>query len=225
MSLLAKKERKSSTRQISNRLTEAYRTLLTNIEFVSIQKELKTIVFTSSNRDEGKSTTVANYGLALAEQGKEVLILDCDLRNPTQHELFKLPNDMGLTEVLLRKIEPEDAIQKTGFNGLSLLTTGLMPPNPASILNSDRMIQLVETLKNYYDVILFDTCPVSVASDTLIVAAMMDGTVMVIRANQSNRDVITRSLKSLELANVNVIGTVLNAVPRDYNDDYYYYGY
>lgn len=225
MNVLTKKDQNLTNKITYNRLAEAYRILKTNIEFVSIQKDLKTIVFTSTSKSEGKSTTVANYGMTLAEQNKRVLIIDCDLRNPTQHKIFKLKNNYGLTEVLLKRISYDNAIQKTYNDNLSILTTGLMPPNPASILSSERMTKLIGRLQPEYDYIIIDTCPINLASDTSILAAMADGTVLVVRSKQCNREALKRSIKALELAKVNLLGVVLNCVEQDYKDEYYYYNY
>lgn len=225
MNIPDKKDKKYKNNIIYNRLLEAYRTLVTNVNFVSIQKEIKSIVLTSGNRNEGKSTVAANFGISLAERGIKTIIVDCDLRNPTQQDIFDVKNDYGLTEVLMGHVSLNEALKITAYDNLFLLTAGLIPPNPTGMLNSLKMTKLIDQIKKDYDMILFDTCPLGIASDPSIMSAMADGTILIIRANSTNRDIVNRSVKVLELAKANILGVVLNSVEYDNKDDYYYYGY
>ena len=147
---------------------EAYRTLRTNIRFASLDTSLSTLLITSSSPDEGKSLTLANLGVTMAQAEQRVLLVDCDLHRPALHTLFDLPNEIGLTSIILEDGQPALPLQSTSVPGLSLLSSGPLPPRPADILGSRRMEALIARLRTEADIILFDTPPVTAVTDASI---------------------------------------------------------
>lgn len=205
-------------------VAESFRTLWINVEFISLQKEVQTLLITSANRNEGKSLTSANYGITMAAQGKKTIIIDCDLRNPTQHEIFNLKNDYGLTEYCLSRVKLEEIIKHTDISNLDIITPGLMPPNPVYVIKSPKFNELLSILKKQYQQIVLDSCPVNVASDSSIVSTMVDGTLVVIRSNKTERKSVQRAVNSLRMAQANLLGVFLNGITSQDYDDYYYFG-
>jgi len=206
-------------------ITEQYRTLRTNIEFSSVDKEYKTIVVTSSSPAEGKSTTVANLAVTFAQQGKKVLLIDADLRKPTVHYTFNLKNVRGLTNVLTKQTILTDSVQSTEVEHLSVLTCGPIPPNPAELLGSEAMSLFIETAKAQFDVVLFDTPPVLAVTDAQILANKVDGSILVISSGNTEQDAARKSKDLLESAKANIIGVVLNRKKAKDSQYYYYYGH
>ncbi|NJN16212.1 MAG: CpsD/CapB family tyrosine-protein kinase [Oscillochloris sp.] len=188
---------------------EAYRTLRTNIQFSSLDKPIHTLLVTSTAPDEGKSTTLANLAVTIAQAEQQVLLVDCDLRRPTLHELFQVPNDHGLTSAIL---ESDSAlpIQQTQVPGLRILTSGPLPPRPADLLGSRRMEALIERLRGEADMVLFDTPPVVAVTDAAVLATRMDGVLLVLQAGRTRRDRAREARQKLEKVKANIIGVVLN---------------
>ncbi|MTI46822.1 CpsD/CapB family tyrosine-protein kinase [Sporosalibacterium faouarense] len=203
---------------------EAYRTLRTNIQFSNIDKEVNTIAVTSSGPSEGKSTTTANLAVTMAQTGKKVLLIDCDLRKPRIHELFGLSNLRGLTNILTEDIELEQAIQNTETDNLEILSSGIIPPNPSEILGSQKMEKFLNKLKESYDVILLDTPPVNLVTDAAVLANKVDGTILVCAVGQASIEEAKNSKALLEKVNANILGVVLNKVPIK-QSGYYRYQY
>lgn len=204
-------------------LSEKYRNLRTSIEYSSVDKKLQTIVITSSEKDEGKSTVSANLAYILAQGAKKVLIVDCDLRKPTVHKKFQVSNEIGLTEVLVEKVTLEEAIQKQEF-GVDVLTSGMLPPNPAEIVDSKAVEALFEHFKTIYDYIIIDTPPVGIVTDGVVLAGKADGTILVVRANKTKDSSVIEGYNELKKVNANVLGTVINVVETP-KDKYGYYGH
>ncbi len=204
-------------------VSEAFRTLRTNIQFASIDKTLKTIMVTSTGPGEGKSTTMANLAIVLSQQEKRVLLIDADLRRPTVHHAFRLPNRIGLTSVLAGTEELSNAIQNTGIDHLSVLSSGPIPPNPAEILGSKRMAGLIEKVSAEYDYVLLDAPPVLAVTDAQILSGLIDGVVLVIHSNKTHRDMAIKAKQLLENVHANVIGVVMNHRDQKENGYYYYY--
>ena len=202
-------------------LAEAYRSIRTNLEYSSVDKKLKTIVITSSEPGEGKSTVCCNLAYALSEGGKKVLIIDSDLRKPSLHRKFKVSNEVGLTDLLIGKFKFSDVIKEIDEN-LNLITSGQKTPNPAEMVSSETMEKLINDFKEEYDYIIIDTPPVGSINDARILATKCDGTIFVIRAGQTKKNNILNAYKELEKVNANVVGSVVNGV-KDSNDKYYYY--
>ncbi|MCX7789208.1 MAG: CpsD/CapB family tyrosine-protein kinase [Chloroflexaceae bacterium] len=197
-------------RDPSSAAAEAYRTLRTNILFSSLDRPLHTLVITSTGPDEGKSTTLANLAVTMAQAEQRVLMVDCDLRRPSLHALFGVPNDRGLTSALLEQSEGPLPIQETGVAGLRLLASGPLPPRPADLLGSRRMGALIERLRAEADMVLFDTPPVVAVTDAAVLAPRVDGVLLVLQAGHTRRDRAREARQMLEKVKANIIGVVLN---------------
>ncbi len=203
---------------------EAYRTLRTNIEFSSIDKKLKVITITSSAPAEGKTTVAANIAISFAENGKKTLLLDSDLRRPTIHKRFKLPNSVGFVNIIVGNASKEDAIQKNIVRNLDILTSGIIPPNPSELIGSNKNKNLLESLKEEYDVIILDSPPLLAVTDAQILTTISDGTIIVVKHGSTKKDELERSKELLEKVQGNILGVVLNDVPLD-DETYQYYSY
>jgi capsular exopolysaccharide synthesis family protein len=195
---------------------EAYRTLRTNLMFSSLDKPLHTLAITSAVPGEGKSAALANLAVTLAQSGHETIVADCDLRKPTQHELWRLDNTQGLTTMLLDEAAlANPALQDVGVEHLHVLTSGPLPPNPADVLVSRRMDQAIEALKARAEYILFDVPPALAVTDAALLGMKVDGLLLVLRAGTSRRDHAARAKEELKRVNVPLVGTVLINAPRD----------
>ncbi|SFT03139.1 CpsD/CapB family tyrosine-protein kinase [Paenibacillus sp. BC26] len=206
-------------------ISEAYRTLRTNIQFSAIDQPMKVLMVASASEGEGKTTTVTNLAVTYAQEGKKVLLIDTDLRRPTLHHVFQLTNRSGLTSAILNQQVLADVIRETSVENLFVLTAGPIPPNPSEILGSQRMQLLVEELKGLYDVILFDTPPVLPVADSLIVTSYCDGIILVIHAGKVKKELLKKAKTSLEHAKSRILGVVLNNNERSKHDGQYYYYY
>ncbi len=205
-------------------VSEQYKTIRTNIQFSSLDHQIRSIVVTSSGPAEGKSTTVANLAVVFAQQGKKVLLIDGDMRKPTVHYTFQLTNLIGLTNVLSKQTEFTNAVKKTDVENLSVLVTGPIPPNPAELLGSQAMDSLMEELYNVYDVILLDTPPVLAVTDAQILANKCDGTILVVNSGRTQVDAAVKAKDLLETVNAKLLGVVLNQKKTSDSNYYYYYG-
>jgi len=195
---------------------EAYRTLRSNILFAGVEKPIHTLLISSPMAGEGKSLTAANLAVVLAQSGQRVLLVDADLRRPSQHTLWNLPNERGLSSAMLDATQlAAPPIQATPVENLSVLTAGPTPPNPADLMISKQMNALLETLARLADTVLFDAPPILVATDAPLLASKLDGLLLVIKAGTTRRDHAERAKEILERAHVRVIGAVLNNAPKD----------
>ena len=199
---------------------ESYRSLRTNIQYSSIDKQVKTLVVTSSNAGEGKSTVAGNLAYTFFQNGKRVLIIDCDLRNPSLHRKFNVSNEEGLTDVLVGTSKLNNVMKKVDDN-LYLLTTGTLPPNPAEIIGSNTMENFLEQCKINFDYIILDTPPILPVTDSKLLAIKADATVVVVRSEVSKSKHVSQAFKELEKVNANIIGTILNDVEM-YSEKLYY---
>lgn len=204
-------------------VTEAYRTLLTNIEYSSVDKQIQMIAVTSSAPSEGKTTTATNLAVAYSETGKNVLLVDCDLRKPRLHEVFNTSNLIGLTSVLASKSSLNDTV-KPVKDGLSILTSGPIPPNPVELIRSNMMEQLINTLRDLFDVVIFDTPPVGLVTDAAIISSKLDGVVLVVASGKSQIEATLRAKENLQNVNANLLGAVVTMIPID-TRGYQYYTY
>ena len=202
---------------------EAYRSLKTNIQYSSFDKEYKTIVITSSNPGEGKSTTSGNLALTLAEGESRVLLVDCDMRKPSMHKNFRVTNTYGIADILLQRKKVMDVAHMYNKN-LSIITAGKVPPNPAEMLGSKAMSAFLEEMKEHFDYIILDTPPVQVVADAQILSTKVDGTIIVVSAGVTKKEDVNDTVNTLKKVNANIIGTVLHAVDNSKNKYYYYYG-
>ena len=201
---------------------ESYRTLRTNIQYSSIDKEIKSIVVTSANPQDGKSTISGNLALSFAQNGKKVIIIDCDLRRPSIHKNFYLSNSYGLSEVLIGKEALDKAIQEYKTN-LHILTSGNIPPNSIEMISSISMNNLLEELKIEYDILIIDSPPLGVFSDGQILSTKVDGTILVVKAGESKIEDVKEAKNLLNKVGANIIGVVINKVNNDKKKNYYYY--
>ena len=177
---------------------ESYRVLRTSLEYSSIDKELKSIVVTSSEPGEGKSTVAGNLASIIAQNNKKVIIIDCDLRRPTIHKKFGISNSIGLTEYIIGKNDLNNVIQILNEN-FSVITSGRIPPNPSEILSSKSMENLLKALSVCYDYVILDTPPLTAVTDAQILAGKCDGTILVVRAESTSEGSrIIKAYKGLE---------------------------
>lgn len=204
--------------------SEVYRSIRTNLKYVSLDNKAKTIAITSSLPAEGKSTITGNLALCLSEGGSKVLIIDCDLRKPTIHKRFQCSNEIGLTDALINHDLLEKAIYVYSPR-LSVLTTGTIPPNPAEILGSRTFERFLKEISTNFDYVLLDTPPVLAVTDGRLVAAKTDGTVVVVRYGKTKVKQVNRAYEELKIVKANIIGSILNVCDGKENDAYYgYYG-
>ncbi|MBE6049611.1 MAG: CpsD/CapB family tyrosine-protein kinase [Clostridium sp.] len=202
---------------------EAYRILRTNIQYSSLDKEIQTIVVTSAEPGEGKSTVSGNLALSFAQAEKNTLFIDCDLRKPSAHKKFRISNETGLSDVLIGKEKLKDVLNE--YNDyLSILTSGKLPPNPSEMLGSKAMENLLNSLKQVYDVIILDSPPLHAVTDAQILSTKADGTILVVRAEKTKKDSIIQAKSLLDKVGANILGSVLNGMDDTRKDYYYYYG-
>ena len=213
---------------LKNPVTEAYRVIRTSIQFAQAGKELKTLAVTSCIPNDGKSMTAANLAVVLTQAGKSVLLIDCDMRNPTVHKNFNLSNKVGLSSCISMGTALSDAVQKTSIEGLYALTGGVIPPNPSELLGSEQMKNVLQRAKEQYDYVLIDTPPVMPVTDALIVSRFVDGMILVIASAEIKVEMARDVKNQLQHAGANILGVVLNKVRSEHHGYgygyYYYYG-
>jgi capsular exopolysaccharide synthesis family protein len=202
---------------------EAYRTLRTSLLFSTVDEPVHTLVFTSPMPRSGKSTTVANLAVTLAQGDYKTILVDCDLRQPQQHAIWGVENERGLTTMMLEAgAIAEPPLQDVGLENLSVLTSGPLPPNPADLLGSRKMDEVIGVLKARAEFVLFDAPPLLAVSDAAILGSKADGVLLVLRAGQSRRDHAMRAKDLLAQVNVRIVGSVLINVRHDVAvSDYY----
>lgn len=205
-------------------IAEAYRTLRTNIQFAKVDSDLRTIMLTSAGPGEGKSTTTANTAVALAQAGKQVILVDCDLRKSVQHKIFGRRN-RGVTNILVEELSPTDLIQDTDIDNLRILTSGPIPPNPSELLGSFRMQALITALQGMADVIVIDAPPTVAVTDACVLASRVDGIVLVLDSQVIRPEMAQKAKELLLKANGHILGVILNRVEIEEEHAYYYYYY
>lgn len=207
-------------------VSEAYRVLRTNLSYSAVDGGLRSLLISSASAGEGKSTTAANLGIVMAQTGKRVMLVDADLRRPVQHKIFGVQNNQGLTTAILDKQTPLDFhVQKTQIPNLNLLPSGPIPPNPAELLNSQRMAELLETLKETSDLIIFDSPPILTVADATILAPQVTGALLVVEIGRTKRNFLIQAVERLHNSNATVFGTVLNRLNPSRSGYYYNYYY
>ncbi|HEV2070819.1 MAG TPA: polysaccharide biosynthesis tyrosine autokinase [Acidimicrobiales bacterium] len=210
----------------TSHVAEAYRSLRTSVQFLSLDDPLRIIQLTSPNASEGKTTTLANLAVALSRAGQRVVVVCCDLRRPRVHEFFGLDNAVGFTSVLLGEAPLSAALQQVSGEHLALLASGPPPPNPSELLASKRTADLLTALRRECDVVLVDSPPVLPVTDAMVLSRMVDATILVGTAGQTTRREYQRSLEMLQQVEANLVGTVLNGVEQGGGYGYGYgYGY
>jgi succinoglycan biosynthesis transport protein ExoP len=207
-------------------VAEAYRVLRTNLIFTSAEGTGRALVVSSANPGEGKTTTVANLASSLAQNGARVLAVDGDLRRPTMHQHFGIAKTPGLSDLIVGKCKASEAIQTTRFKGLQVLPCGYVPPNPAELLGSASMKEVLLALRSHYDWVLIDTPPILGMADTPVLCPLVDGVVLVVGAEVSGRPAIERAVDQILGVGGKITGVVLNKVDLERNSYYYgqYYG-
>ncbi|WP_433959099.1 CpsD/CapB family tyrosine-protein kinase [Cytobacillus horneckiae] len=191
-------------------ISEQYRTIRTNIQFIIGEQKNSILLVTSPSRYEGKSTTVANIAVSMAQQKEKVLLIDANLRNPSIHEILKLPYSLGLTDVLKGFISFEDAVVSSHIPGLKVLPSGEIPSNPSELLSSSIMKRLLEKVSPLYDIILIDSPALLDVTDTKILANVSDGVVLVVRKGKTKAEHTYNAKKVLQYAKSEIIGVILN---------------
>lgn len=202
---------------------EAYRSLRTSIQFAGLDHKCRSIVVTSSSPGEGKSTTVANFGVVTAQTGARVCLVDSDLRRPTLHRIFGVANSRGLTSALLEGLPFADLAQATAVPNLFVLSSGPLPPNPAELVGSNRMRESLEAAAGEFDTLVLDSPPVVSVSDAIALAAFADGVVMVVQSGKVPQEVVRRAMGQIEAVKGRILGVVMNSV--NLKRDGYYYDY
>lgn len=206
----------------SSPIAEAYRKIATNIEFSNIDNEIKTIMVTSAKQDEGKTTTICNLAMVMTELKRNILLMDLDLRKPAVHKQFELSNKKGLTDLLINKDDYKTYIQNV-YPGLDVLTTGMIPANPAEIINSRTLKELIREMAKSYDYIFLDTPPVMLVSDPITISTYANAVVLAIEHGKTEKELAKRAVDSLKQVNANIIGAVFNNIPVSNQSNYYYY--
>lgn len=222
--------------QARSPVAESYRTLRTAILFSNVDRQVRTIAVSSANPREGKSVTSANLAVVLAQGGNRVLLIDADLRRPTQHEIFSKPSDYGLTNLLLDMPPTFDsselgeifsqlsrAILTTPVNGLFLMTCGNIPPNPAEVIGSHRMNTLIKALSTRFDFVVIDTSPIMPVTDAVVLSTRVDTMLLVANSNSTRYSHLKHAAARLREVNANIAGVVLNRVNARSGDYYHYY--
>jgi len=206
---------------------EAYRTLRTNLQFQSLDKPRRSLVVTSATAGEGKTTTAANFGAVVAQAGIRVCIIDADLRRPNIHEMFAMENKTGLSHALRDGLAPAEAARSTRIPNLSVITSGPLPPNPAEVVGSRRMRELLDGCTREFDLVICDTPPVLAVADGIAVAAQCEGVILVVAAGTVPTEVVRRARDQLAAVKADIVGVLLNRVTAKtdgyYNGHYYSY--
>lgn len=202
---------------------EAIRLLRTNLEFASASGDINRLVITSASPGEGKSTVAANLGVVMAQGGTKTVVIDADLRKPTQHRIFGVPNDQGLTTLMTHPERSwEEVAKKVALPGLMLIPSGPLPPNPADLVSSERFSELLDQLREEADLVIIDSPPVLSASDSLAIARYTDGVLVVCRANQTRIEALQATASSIHQGGIRLVGVVLNRLKGQQGAAYYY---
>lgn len=213
-------------RQPKSSVAECCRAIRTNLLFMSPDKPFKTLVVTSSGPQEGKSTSCIFLGVAMAQSGNRVLLIDTDMRRPRLHKAFGVPNDVGISSLVVGEGSLDRAIKSTEVPNLFVLPCGPIPPNPAELLHTQAFAELLKTVSGKFDRILLDSPPLNAVSDSAVLATQVDGVMLVLRAGKTNHDAARRALRSLADVQAQMYGAILNdldATDGRYKESYLYY--
>ncbi|MFV0635187.1 CpsD/CapB family tyrosine-protein kinase [Mitsuokella sp. WILCCON 0060] len=205
-------------------ISEAYRAIRTNLQFASADKTIKSVVFTSAVPSEGKSTTDINLALVMGQDNKRVLLIDADMRRPVLHRRFGLEN-RGLSNCFADNLSLKDVIQHDIAQNLDVVTSGPVPPNPAELLGSAKMQELLKEAEAEYDYVFLDMPPILVVTDAAVLGSQTDGVILVVGSGDISPDEGRQAKALLEKAHVNILGVILNKVPQQHQGNYYYYYY
>ena len=206
-------------------VSENIKSLRTNLQFTAVDKNLKTILVTSTNASEGKSFVSANLAISFAQAEKKVLLVDCDLRKGRIHRLFDIPNTNGLSNLLTDNLNnARHYVRSTKINNLDVITCGTYPPNPSELLASKKNKKLLTILRQHYNIIIFDGAPIGGLADSVILSSMMDETLIVVKDGATSRNDLIRAKDELAKVGAKVAGVVFNMVNKSSAGYYYYYG-
>ncbi|HHV76820.1 MAG TPA: CpsD/CapB family tyrosine-protein kinase [Syntrophothermus lipocalidus] len=206
-------------------MAEAFRTIRTNIHYASVDRELKTLLVTSPQPTEGKSTTASNLAVVMAQAGQKTLLVDCDFRRPTVHRIFNLPNTQGLTNLIAEDAPLEGMVTNSVVDNLYVLTCGPIPPNPAEMLASAKMQKFLETVAADYDKVIIDSPPTGAVTDALILSSMVDGVILVVKSGETVIQAAKDAKEKLTNANAHILGVIINGIKESEGGYYYYYYY
>ncbi|WP_155590312.1 CpsD/CapB family tyrosine-protein kinase [Lysinibacillus cavernae] len=204
--------------------SEQYRTIRANIKFSQPNQDVKTILVTSSIAGEGKSTNAANIGVVFSQESKNILIVDADMRKPTLHHTFYLDNILGLSSVLSRQSTLQEVIQETFVEGVDIISSGPIPPNPTELLASETMTSLMTEVKGIYDLIIFDAPPLLFLSDAQILSNKCDGTILIVNTGVVGKAAVVKSKSILTVSKANILGVILNNYKIKGSTYEHYYG-
>lgn len=191
-------------------ITEAYRTLRTNVQYARLGNKLKTLLITSPEAGDGKTTTAVNLAVVMSQAEQKVLLIDGDLRKPSLNFLFKISNQFGLTDLLIKNTKIEKVVQRIEEQNLYLIPAGRIPPNPAELLSSEQMKAILEDLKDIYDIILIDTPPILPVTDTQLLSRTVDGILLVVNSRKTSSVLAQKAKGLLEHVGGRIVGVVLN---------------
>ena len=211
-------------------VSEVFRTLRTNVQFMTASNEHNSILFTSTQAGDGKSWIAANLAITFAQAGKKVILVDTDMRRGRQHNIFELSNNKGLSNYLILSVkDSQDAlgeyIQRTLIDNLYVITAGIVPPNPSELLTSTKMINLIKTLEQMADIVIFDSTPSTMVTDALAISRYVGSTLIVASHKKTKMELLKQIKKNIENVGGKVSGVILNRVPlskREYGKSYYY---
>jgi capsular exopolysaccharide synthesis family protein len=205
-------------------ISEAYRTLRTNIRFASVDEPLRTVLVTSAEPEAGKTTVTANLGVVCAQAGLRVVLIDTDLRRPSLSRVFNLNNHTGLTDLLVGDVQDvEECILSTGIDNLHLITSGPIPPNPSELLGSKRMEAVLAETRKSAELVILDTSPTLAVTDVVVLASKVDGVILLIEAKRTSHEAARRASEALQQVGATVLGAVLTKARIDRRAYYYYY--
>ncbi|QPW17793.1 MULTISPECIES: polysaccharide biosynthesis tyrosine autokinase [Staphylococcus] len=204
-------------------ISEKFRGIRTNILFSTADNDVQTIVFTSEKPAAGKSTISANVAITYAQAGYKTLLIDGDMRKPTQHYIFNTDNMDGFSNLIINKTDYNKAIHKTDIVNLDLLTSGPIPPNPSELIGSEKSLEVFDYLRSEYDFIIIDTPPVNTVTDAQLFAEIAKYVVYVVDVQKNDRNAVKKGKKLIEKAGAKILGVVLNKAPEDKSSSYYYY--
>lgn len=225
-----KKPTTSKTRHLITQLnpkspiSEQFRTIRTNIQFSAVDEDIRSILVTSAGPGAGKSIISANLAVVYAQQGMKTLLIDGDLRKPTVHYTFRLGNLRGLSTVLIGESSFGNSFEETAVENLHVLSCGPIPPNPAELLASKRMKELLRSVEEMYDIVVIDTPPVMAVTDAKILSNIVDGAVIVVRSGTSEKEDVKKTYEEIADSNTKILGAILNDVEKEEGSYYYYYG-
>lgn len=211
-------------------VSEVFRTLRTNVQFMTASNEHNSILFTSTQAGDGKSWIAANLAITFAQAGKKVILVDTDMRRGRQHNIFELSNNKGLSNYLILSVkDSQDAlgeyIQRTLIDNLYVITAGIVPPNPSELLTSTKMVNLIKTLEEMADIVIFDSTPSTIVTDALAISRYVGSTLIVASHKKTKMELLKQIKKNIENVGGKVSGVILNKVPlskREYGKSYYY---